>query len=241
MTIEDFLKRFVEGYLFHDLENMVTLKPLKGQDDGAAGYPMIMTTLAGVELLGGLISPTPFNQYDGNNYFLDYWDRCLSITNPDYENLGKLFRQLVRHGLAHSFLAKHGVFVTKMETNSTSPKFQIDLQRKEIYIDCIQFFLDFKKSYETFIQPVAFSSASLSITSKATMQQRLDEMDQLYENDSVDEFNNYASTRLSSTGTTPNQVIVGASMPISNASTSMSVPTTGVPMTTTSGTLPHKK
>jgi hypothetical protein len=55
LTLGEFLERYVEGYLFADLQSMAAVKVPAGQY-GALGYPMMMTALAGVELLGALTS-----------------------------------------------------------------------------------------------------------------------------------------------------------------------------------------
>jgi hypothetical protein len=74
MTIDDFLTKFVEGYLFHDLENMSNLKVLPAQVDGAAGYPIVATVMAGIELLGNLLTPN-ISSFDpvkeSYNYFIN--------------------------------------------------------------------------------------------------------------------------------------------------------------------------
>ena len=73
MKIDDFLDRHVEGYLFKDLDAMsaISLKP--GEAYGAVGYPMVSTALAGIELLGGLVSPQVFNANNGATYFRNFW------------------------------------------------------------------------------------------------------------------------------------------------------------------------
>lgn len=80
MNIDDFFKQFVEGYLLGDLESMseVVVKP--GKTFGGVGYPMVATTLAGMELLGQLLMPNtdPFDQNKGNEYFLNYWNNYFS-------------------------------------------------------------------------------------------------------------------------------------------------------------------
>jgi hypothetical protein len=232
MDLEDFLKRFVEGYLFHDLDNMATLTVPAGQDDGAAGYPMISTTASGIELLGGLLSQQPFStgNSSGNAYFLDYWNRCLSVTNSDYQNLGELFRKLVRHGLAHTFLAKHGILVTKRNPAIHAPTFKIDTTRQELIIDCVDFYNDFKRSYQEHIQPVVFSGQSSSLTTKEAMQERLNEMVTLYEADSQKSFADYISRMPTQTTTTTTSTAraSGASLPLGPTTFTPSIPASGV-------------
>ena len=213
MTKEEFLKRFVEGYFFHDLDNMATLTVPAGKDDGAAGYPMIAITTSGIELLGGLISQSTFSNNGGNDYFLDYWNRCLAIQNPNYENLGELFRKLVRHGLVHTFLAKHGILVTKRNPTFHAPTFKIDLARQELTIDCVDFYNDFKQSYYEYIQPIIFNDQASALVSKETMQLRLDEMVSLYEAESRTSFAEYARRiSKSTTSTTSTARASGASL-----------------------------
>jgi hypothetical protein len=60
--------------MLHDLDSMAKIKaPVKlpdGQLCGGAGYPMILTTLAGIEVLGILMS----DRYcEGQNAFRHFW------------------------------------------------------------------------------------------------------------------------------------------------------------------------
>jgi len=49
MELREFLKTVIDGYLLHDLENMVTFTPKEGTD-GAMGYPIMVEIIAGMEL-----------------------------------------------------------------------------------------------------------------------------------------------------------------------------------------------
>jgi hypothetical protein len=73
MTLDEFLERFVEGYLFEDLCSMAAIKLSDGQRYGAVGYPMVMTTLAGVELLGILTATKRFHPNEGDDRFREFW------------------------------------------------------------------------------------------------------------------------------------------------------------------------
>lgn len=214
MTIDEFLNKFVEGYLFHDLESMerITLPP--GQSDGAVGYPMVSTVMAGIELLGNLLMPTSnaFNPNLGNDYFLNYWNNYLAKQYPIYTNLGKLFRRLVRHGIAHTFVAKPGILVTK----GNNQEIKLDTTRQELYVDCNVLFNDFKQSYISLVKPIVFGIISNPLTTKPNMQARLDSMSTRYSADAKTEFDSlsglnttlttfFSTTRISgaSTTTTP--------------------------------------
>lgn len=183
MSIDDFFKQFVEGYLFCDLESMseVTVKP--GRTFGGAGYPMVATTLAGMELLGQLLIPNtdPFDPNKGNDYFLNYWNNYFSQKYPEYTGLGGLFRQLVRNGISHTFVAKPGIFVEK----GTNRQMSVDTTRQEIYIDCNVFYKEFEDSYSLLVKPIIEGSATSPATTKTNMQTRLDNLSTTYTGDSI--------------------------------------------------------
>lgn len=216
MDIKQFLEKFVEGYLFHDLENMASLGPLPGCNDGAAGYPMVATTLAGIELIGGLISKSAFstNPRDGSNYFHNYWNRLMTKENVGYRRLGSVFRNLIRNGLMHTFLAKHGILVTK--NHPSLPHLSIDSSKNHIIVDCVAFYRDFKESYSKYVRPIVYEGVSDGITTKQDMQVRLEDMMQIYEEDSNSAFDAYFKGRstLTLNNTPISSLASGASLPL---------------------------
>lgn len=107
-TLDEFLKRNVEGYLLGDIKSMSGPQPA-----GGCGYPLLMTVCSGIELLGALSSnlAQPFKTHGmGDKYFLDYWENALYPKDP-LRAAGEVVYQLVRHGLAHSFVTKGDVLV----------------------------------------------------------------------------------------------------------------------------------
>lgn len=112
MTLDEFLERFVEGYLFGDLRSMAPIKPPDGQY-GGVGYPMVMTALAGVELLGVLTSDEEFSPHSGRKRFREFWQSFLYPSQPARQEMAPLVYQLVRHGLAHTYMTKPVIEVTK--------------------------------------------------------------------------------------------------------------------------------
>ncbi len=248
MKIEDFLTQFVEGYLFHDLESMSKVTLPAGQNDGAVGYPMVSTTLAGIELLGGLLMPNtnPFDPKNkSNDYFLNYWDNYLAKEYPQYTGLGRLFRQLMRNGIAHTFVAKPGIFVEKGSNRQLS----IDTSRQEIYIDCNVFFKEFESSYWKHVKPIIDGSDTSLITTKATIQSRLDDVSRVYSDDSSRLFASLPPLHTSTINTSKrSQVPVsplfsfsgarasGASLSMQNITASETLP-----FVTVSGTLTPKR
>ena len=77
--------------------------------------------------------------------------------DSSYANLGPVFRRLVRNGLAHNFLAKPGILVTKFTNN----KISIDIVKQELYVDCNVLFNDFRLSYTQLVKPIIFSSCQV--------------------------------------------------------------------------------
>jgi len=182
MTIQDFLAKFVEGYLFHDLDSMAKITLPPGQNDGAAGYPMIATSLAGMELLGWILMPGKVNfdpVHGGNSYFLNFWDNYLAKQYPRYTNLGKLFRKLMRNGITHNFVAKSGIIVQK----GSNKVVLIDTTRQEIYIDCIIFYQEFRDTYQVLVEPIAKGVTTSTSITVQDMQKRLDDLAQNYSNE----------------------------------------------------------
>lgn len=135
-----------------------------------------------MELLGQLLMPNinPFNPSKGDNYFLNYWDNYFSKKYPEYKGLGKLFRQLMRNGISHNFVAKPGIFVEKGKNRRMS----VDTTKQEVYIDCNVFYREFKESYNLLVKPIISESTELFRTKKIRTQTRLNNLSSTYTNDS---------------------------------------------------------
>jgi hypothetical protein len=71
---------------------------------------MIAASLAGMELLGGLMSAQPFNRFQGRDHF----QACWRLVYPNHQQLAEPVYELARHGLAHQFLAKPLICVYKI-------------------------------------------------------------------------------------------------------------------------------
>lgn len=173
----------MEGYLFSDLDKMSLIK-LQGQERyGASGYPIVASVCAGMELLGSLVYPhsKKFNELSGNEYFRFFWNEYMT-KKPEYiPQLGILFRKLVRHGLAHSFLAKPGVCVLKDD-----PSQHLRVGSHELFVDANAFIRDFKEVYTNFWKP------SLTVSNVGDhVQLRLESMLRIYESSSIKEFNTF--------------------------------------------------
>ncbi|TAK33904.1 MAG: hypothetical protein EPO21_11290 [Chloroflexota bacterium] len=194
MDIKQFLERFVEGYLFADLDNMAKIKV---DGDGNCGYPMVMTVLAGIELLGTLTYPYPLGLEQpssveagmdeeassfGNTQFSWYWKHFLTRTDPHcYKVKGDIssaIRSLLRNGLAHTFLAKPGIEVRKFQ-----PASHMKSGASRLIIDATKFAEDFKQSYWKSIRPIVSGKQAIingHTISFQSMQERLNELAAAY-------------------------------------------------------------
>jgi len=113
MTFDAYLEQFIEGYLLEDLNSMAPISLAEGKRYGAVGYPMVMTVLSGVEVLGVLTSRAKFNSENGADRFGEYWRNYLYTDRPAVQRLDSLMYEFVRHGLAHSFMTMPMIRVTK--------------------------------------------------------------------------------------------------------------------------------
>lgn len=131
----------LDAYLIGDLETMSKIIPTDGERDGRVGYPMVLTILAGMELMGMVISGR--KEY---NAFDDFWKEFIK-DNIDYgkggkEGLEKILRLSIRNGIAHHFLTKNGIAITKWDCNNLTNL------NGNLNIDALIFYKDFKKTYD---------------------------------------------------------------------------------------------
>lgn len=149
MNVEDFLKQFVEDYLLRDLASMAAIAPPAGET-GACGYSMVLVTLAGCELLGALSYTKPFDPRSGSEHFTHFWQKGLYPTDPVRSNLAPTIYKLVRHGLAHAFVTKPLILVTKNKgTKDHLCRDAADV----LTIDCLALADDFRTGYKRFVVP----------------------------------------------------------------------------------------
>jgi hypothetical protein len=180
MLLNEFLDEYIEGYLFGDLENMATIPTAP---TGAAAWPMVISVLSGMELLGALLFDQPFNAHKGDTYFSHYWTHFLGAAYPEYQSIpggDGLIRSLVRHGLAHSFLTAPGIMVTKNRTNHL--RFY-PAPLNTLSIDSLQFTDDFVGSYKARACPIVCGtplSLGARTISRESMQDRLVEIGNHY-------------------------------------------------------------
>jgi hypothetical protein len=134
MELPAFLEQVVEGYLLADLDSLQRAEP-RADGHGACVYPMVMTTCAGIELLGKLSTGG-----DRAKGFTHYWSTYLYNNRSEHE--GTVIYQAVRHGLAHLFLAKSNVQIRKSDGQHLA--FNED---GRLCLNATQLATDFARSY----------------------------------------------------------------------------------------------
>ena len=169
MKLEFFLERYVEGYLFDDLATMAPITRPEGKEYGAVGYPMISTTLAGIELLGALTYDKRFNPHEGEKHFQWFWEQRL-YKQPPRRDLCPTIYQLLRHGLAHVSFAKGSIMVYK----GAGPTYHLVRHEGRLFVEAIEFAQDLRRAYDNEVKP--FIGGDLG----AVMTARLGEMLGIY-------------------------------------------------------------
>jgi len=196
--IDEFLDRFVERFLFSDLDSMIKIDVPTGQQYGNATFPIMMATCSGMELLGGLIGHETFNPEDRDGSdrrrFNRYWDQALKTTVAEYGSIPggpRRLRSLVRNPLAHSFVTGPGIAFVREPVGSTNQNQHLKVAiatngRPVLIIDAVQFAMDLRKSYQGVVKPILRGEpdhfgVGVNPTTRASMQRRLDEMIAGYE------------------------------------------------------------
>lgn len=160
-TLDEFLNKYIEGYLLEDLINVRKTIPPKVHP-GNAAYLMTGAICSGIEFLGALISTrtvTPGcehcrkpEQTRSNFPFEHYCKDYLSQVDLRYKNLGPVLRELIRNGIAHSFATKGKIGITRIEGTEDM---HLTRMTKEgfLVINSDRFLEDFAKSYYDFFKP----------------------------------------------------------------------------------------
>ena len=166
--LDDFLAHHVEGYLFYDLRTMSR----DDADGKGVGYPILMSCCAGIEFLGALRSNVRFEAHGrGKDYFAEFWRNCLYPPPSLHTALDEPVYQLIRHGIAHSFITKGNIGVLRHDP-------AVHLTRDangQFVVDAVQLAIDLQNAYTAFVRPV-LTDPTRSVE-KASMEQRLTEME----------------------------------------------------------------
>lgn len=175
--LDNFLMRAVEGYIFEDMKTMKAATLGDGRSAGALGYPLIMATFAGIELLGVLVSDKEFTGQSDQKDFCRFWEQYLYSENAARKDVGQPLYLLLRNGLAHGHVARGGIEVTK---GAPDEHLLYDENEQTVYIDACQLADDFMECYGRKIKRLLEVDAASEGPSRATMNKRLEEMTYRY-------------------------------------------------------------
>ena len=128
---------------------MAAIKLPDGQKYGGVGYPMVMTTLAGVELLGILTATKPFHPKEGDERFREFWHGSMYPGQPARAAIADLVYQFVRNGLAHAFVTKPMIVVTKGHHGAHLCRMQDD----SICVDALDLADELRAAYDGRVKP----------------------------------------------------------------------------------------
>ncbi|HEX7668381.1 MAG TPA: hypothetical protein VF395_02300, partial [Polyangiaceae bacterium] len=142
--LDEFLLRNVEGYLFDDLETLKNAPQPEGRVGGAVVYPLLVTTFAGIELLGGLVGTNKYASHADPARFEYFWRTYLYPGDAVRAAAGKVLYKLARHGLAHAFVVKGNLLVGK---GGRSERHLTRGPGDELYVDAALLAADLRAAY----------------------------------------------------------------------------------------------
>lgn len=120
-TLDEFLDRYIEGYLLNDLESVRS--NVDPDENNNAAYLMLSGLCAGIEFLGYLTGrdyQTRNGLISTAHGFGDYCSEYLTPIDPRYEVFGIIGKKLVRNGIMHNFATKGMIGVTRRGTRESS-------------------------------------------------------------------------------------------------------------------------
>jgi hypothetical protein len=140
------LRRLLDEYLLPDLETMAGIRT----DRGGLGYPMLFTILAGIEVVGVLLSGS-----EDASAHAAFWKE-LSKDHEKYEAAGEVFRRAIRNSTAHSFLVHTRIRVSKTGTGN------LTVTDGNINVDLLELLDDFHHTYKRLMSEI--DSGTLDVT-----------------------------------------------------------------------------
>ncbi len=138
----------IDQYAVKDLNTMLAAEII---DEGAIGYPIVMTVLAACDLLGHLGGAPKHREVQR------YFDTHMKSVNPLYSEVAKIAQNQVRNGIAHQYLAKYGITIFRAH-----PEVHLHVNgggaKAQLYLDCEPLAQDFIKSYREHARPALVTS-----------------------------------------------------------------------------------
>ncbi|HEU5187882.1 MAG TPA: hypothetical protein VFT87_05280 [Candidatus Saccharimonadales bacterium] len=159
-TLDEFLTKYIEDYMFGDLQ---TIKAEVSPDThpGNAAYLMTSAICAGIEFMGSLldIHPEPqkcevckMTKLPGFSPFYFYCRQYMTLVDERYKGFGMVGRELIRNGLMHSFATKGKVAITRQGNRETAHLVRYS-DAGLVVINPNFLYEDFMRSYNDFVKP----------------------------------------------------------------------------------------
>jgi hypothetical protein len=171
----------LDEYLIGDIEKIL--------EKGNIGYPCVMTILTGMELLGFLLSG------DEKCAFNIFWNK-LAQHNKIYKSneLRKIFRQVIRNGIAHDYFPKAGIYLHY--DNPEKHLSMVENEKKALYVSCTALFQDFKELYDKIKKELILDEDK---SYKNELQKKIEQgqgyIDKYFMSESFKKYNNKTITR----------------------------------------------
>jgi hypothetical protein len=145
------LEQAIDQYAIKDLDTMLATEIT---DEGAIGYPIVMTVLAACDLLGHL------GGADKGREVRTYFETHLASVNHWYADVAKIAQNQVRNGIAHHYLAKYGITIFRGH-----PEVHLHVNGEgadaQLYLDCEPLARDFIRSYREHARPALASNETV--------------------------------------------------------------------------------
>jgi len=136
ITNNEELFKKIDDYLIKDILRMLEVEP---SSTGGLGYPCLQSIIAGMELLGKLISDKK-----SRNAFRTFWPYLKPCDNRYNEELEAVFSRVIRNSIAHYFLSKSNIYVSLHQPEDHL----IVVENGYIHISCEKLFDHFCKGYD---------------------------------------------------------------------------------------------
>lgn len=152
---DGYIEKYIEGYLFSDL-NSISRDIQKDKHPGNAAYLMMLSICSGIEFMGVLLkensSRVEGDLIDTSGAFGHYCKHYLSLIDPNYKIFCELGRELIRNGIVHSFATKGKVGITRLGARDESHL--VRYTKDGIIVINPEYLLeDFYESYIKYVKP----------------------------------------------------------------------------------------
>jgi|SRR5581483_6295096 len=162
-TIDSFLEKYINGYLFTDLATIKDSVP-KDMHPGNAAYLMTGALCSGIEFLGYLLQEQKVQdgpEAEGGSFaFEHYCKYYLARIEKRYEAFGVIGRELIRNGIAHSFATKGKIGITRRGDRDESHLVRYG-SSGIVVINPDFLYEDLKQSYEQYALPLLSTGGKL--------------------------------------------------------------------------------